>query len=288
MIKQKKKLFGVKRKKFTMFRTKVKSRHPTHSPLRTELPLLPFRSIVRLGSTTKSNGRIECNTVEGVKNSANKLLMKQCFTRAEVKTADWWRYIENIFVHEYKDGSEEHLGLDNLPYPIVCKSLFGSRGEGNTLVKSKQELEKWMIGKNLNNYIFERFYSYLREYRLHVTKNGCFYSCRKMLKTGTPEDKKWTRHDDNCVWILENNDSFDKPVNWDLIVNDCIKALKSLQLDICCFDVKVQSKNDLKGVLRPNPEWIIIESGSAPSFATITTQKYLEQIPKVLKEKYAL
>jgi len=295
MIKLKKKLTK-KVSTLTSFRPMIRSRHPSHDVLRKNLPLLPFRSVVRLGSTTTitdGKQRVECNTVQSVKNSASKLLMKQCFTRVGVKTADWWTYpnTHNVFTaHVYENGGRGYFtgatDIINLPYPIICKSLHGSRGEGNSLVKNQQELETFIQNKTLSNYIFEKYYTYSREYRIHVTNEGCFYTCRKMLKNGTPENLKFQRHDDNCVWILETNPSFNKPVNWNEIVDDCVKALNSLGLDIGAFDVKVQSAKDQKGRNRTKCEYIIIESCSAPSFGDITAQKYIEQIPKILKRKY--
>jgi hypothetical protein len=83
---------------------------------------------------------------------------------------------------------------------------------------------------------------------------------------------------------LEENPSFKKPKNWDAIVADCIKAKDALGLDICAFDVGVQGAKD--GVERENPEWIIFESCSAPSFGEITGKKYIEILPKLLIDKY--
>lgn len=276
---------AIKSKKITSFRPVIFSRHPSHSPLRTQLPLLPFRSVIRLGSTTPHlRERVQCNTVQAVKNSASKLLMKQCFTRVGVKTAEW--YTTNGTTMIWRNGEATTLNLRDLQYPIICKHIHGSRGTGNSLVNNQQELTQWMQGKTLSNYIFEKYYTYSREYRIHVTSEGAFYACRKMLKRDTPEEKRFQRHDDNCVWIVEENQAFDKPVNWDLIVSDCVKALNAVGLDIGAFDLKVQSANDSKGRPRTSPEWIIIESCSAPSFGTITTQKYLQEIPKLLKRKY--
>ena len=92
----------VTKKPLTAFRTLVLTRHPSHRPLRTQLPLLPFRSVVRLGSTTPSlPGKIECNSIDGVRNSSSKLLMKRCFTRGRVKTAEWFTYDSaNLFINE--------------------------------------------------------------------------------------------------------------------------------------------------------------------------------------------
>jgi hypothetical protein len=280
----------------TQFRPKILSRHPSHDILRTNLPYFVFRSVVRLGSTTTlddGRSRIEVNSVQGVNNSANKFLMKLCFTRAGVKTADWYRYDKtqagpNKFI-QYTSNPEVgnvSRNLSELPYPIIAKHLKGSRGTGNYLLNSKEDFEKWGTNKDTDNYIFEKYYTYNREYRLHVTEDGCFYGIRKLLKSDTPVEKRFQRHDDNCVWYTDENPKFDKPSNWDTIVDNCVKALKGLGLDIACFDVKVQSTVDKRGNKRKSPEFIIIESGSAPSFGTITAQKYLEQIARLLEKKY--
>lgn len=286
VLKSKRPLGAIK-KKLTAWRTNVLTRHPSHSRLRTELSLLPFRSVVRLGSTTPSlPGKVECNTIQGVKNSSSKLLMKQCFTRTGVKTADWWTINTGADPGFRFKNTIESTNISELPYPIIAKSHYGSRGNGNTKLDSQSELEAWMRGKTLSNYIFERFYSFSSEYRLHVTSEGCFYTCRKLLKSTTHESDKWHRHDSNSIWALETNPSFAKPANWNDIVADCVKALNSLGLDIACFDVKVQSNKDPRGNARTNPDWIVIESGSAPSFGDITVEKYLIEIPKVLRRKH--
>lgn len=266
-----------KLKKYKLFRPLILSRHPSHSVLRANnktLPLLPFRSVIRLGSSTESDGRIEINTVQAVKNSASKLLMKQKFTEAGVKTADWTCYVDYQLWKEF-------VGENG--YPVVAKSHFGSRGVGNTKFNTEEEFLAWLPNKNLSNYIFEKFVKMTREYRLHVTKFGCFYSCRKLVRNDAPEGT-WQRHDDVCNWVLEENPSFKKPKNWDDIVADCIKAKDALGLDICAFDVGVQGAKD--GIERENPEWIIFESCSAPSFGEITGKKYAEILPQLLIDKY--
>lgn len=276
-----------KLKKYKLFRPVICSRHPSHSILRAKnqtLPLLPFRSVIRLGSTTESDGRLEINTVEAVKNSASKLLMKQKFTEAGVKTANWWHLVNADGIVAYPTNKNTgYVELENLSFPLVAKSYFGSRGIGNTKFNTKEELEAWLVGKNLNNYIFEEFVKMTREYRLHITKFGCFYTCRKLVRSDAPEDT-WQKHDDVCNWVLEENPSFKKPKNWDDIIADCVKAKDALGLDICAFDVGVQGAKD--GIERENPEWIIFESCSAPSFGDITGKKYIEILPKLLIDKY--
>lgn len=272
------------------YRIKIRSRHPSHDALRTQLPRLPFRSVVRLGSTTDlsdtvSNGgrRIECNTIQGVRNSSSKLLMKRCFTQAGVRTALWYTS-EGVSFRDHLNN--EVVSIENLPYPIIAKSHYGSRGRGNTKLNTIEEFRTWVLNHDIQNYIFEKFYTYTREYRLHISSFGCFYTCRKMIRRDSPEEGRWQRHDDNSVWILESNDNFDKPINWNDIVEDCQTAREALSLDIVAFDVKIQSATDNEGNIRSNPSWIILESCSAPSFGQITLEKYLEEIPKVLIEKF--
>lgn len=287
----------MKRKGFV---PKILTRHPTHNPLRSVIgvnePLGRFktRSVIRLGSLTDlsdtiTNGgnRIEINTIQSIKNSANKLLMKQCFTENNVKTADWFTI--NSIAGGYEIKVEKNVNLElslfDLPYPIIAKHIYGSRGRGNYKLDTPQQLEEWLNGKNLNYYIFEKFYNYSREYRLHVTEEGCFYTNRKMLKSDTPEDKRWFRNDSNSNWWLESNEGFDKPVNWNSIVEESVKALKAVGLDFGAIDLKVQSATDSNGNLRENPEFIIIEINSAPSFGEGTLVKYLEVLPKLINNK---
>lgn len=265
----------VKKKVKLGYRPLLLSRHPSHQLLRTELNRNDFRAVIRLGSTTVPNDgkdRLEINTVDAIRNSADKMLMKQCFDEAGVKTAKWWN-IDNL--NEITDEM----------FPIIVKNRFGSRNSGNTLLKNNEELNNWLLymdntGRNKSNYIFEKFYTYSKEYRLHIVNNECFYTCRKLIKNDTPDDERWHRHDSNSVWILEDNPKFKKPSNWNLIVEDCIKAKESLGLDICAFDVKTQSSS------KENPKWIIIESCSAPSFGEITAKKYITELNKLIKNKY--
>jgi hypothetical protein len=293
-------MLNLKRKRFTSYRPRIRSRHPSHDilrPVNKILPLLPFKSLIRFGSSTEmqstvANGgdRIELNTAEAISKSSHKGRMKTCFWRDNVKTADWWTYdntLNNPFLFTNNDEvSENDKNLNNLPYPIISKHIFGSRGTGNKKHDNQESLEAWMEDKDLSKYIFEKYYSYNREYRLHISKNGCFYTCRKMLKTDAPQEARWYRNDQHCVWVLEENESFDKPVNWDNVVEESVKALKAVELDFGAVDLKIQSSKNRNGDLRETPKFIVVEINSAPSFGDKTTEKYIEELPKLLIDKY--
>lgn len=300
LIKSKKKIEIEKKPVKGIFRPMIRSRHPSHSLLRTQLERLPFRSIIRFGSTTELEDnveRVELNPVEAIKNSSSKLRMKQCFTKEKVKTAEWFVYNKlgngNNFQKQFPGNNDdinsegwEDFSEMMLEYPIVAKSYFGSKGKGNTLIKSQIELEEFKKSHNLENYIFENYCNYNKEYRLHVTKEGCFYSCRKMLKKEFKEDSNsWQRHDDNCVWILEENEAFDKPNNWDEIVEHCVRALKSCGLDFGACDLRVQNNVDQDGNKRGICNFIVVEINSAPSFGQVTLEKYKKELIKLLIKK---
>lgn len=253
---------------------RVFSRHPSHEKLRDVKIKLPVLTCIRLGSITVGTlpYKVQINSVDSIKKSSNKLLMKECFTKAGVKTAEWIspKTIEDIY-----DFIDEHE-------VIVSKSLFGSRGTGNMLLKNKDEILKYFSDKNLSGYIIEAFKNYSKEYRLHVTSEGCFYTCRKMLKSDTPADKRWYRNDSNSSWILESNPQFEKPSNWKEIEDHCVLALNSVGLDVGAMDVKVQSEKKRK---RDIVEFCILECNSAASHGEETHKKYVDIIPKIVAKK---
>ncbi len=271
-------------KEVISLRPQIFSRHPSHNVLRGKLDRNTFTSCIRFGSETPSVCKVQLNSIESIKNSSSKLRMKNCFTEMGVKTAEWWTSNGKVF---FKSGNDKtpNKGFGDLPYPIVAKKHFGSRGQGNSLLQSGVALKAFMVGKDLSHYIFEKFYNYIREYRLHVTSEGCFYACRKMLKKDAPDDAKWFRNDSNCVWIMEQNEMFDKPSNWEVIINECVKALNSCKLDFGACDLRVQSAM-VEGKKRKDvPDFIVVEINSAPSFGVVTAEKYKETLPLLIIKK---
>ena len=279
-----------------IYRPMIRSRHPSHSPLRQSMEKLPFRSVIRFGSLTElkdastlAGNRIELNSSEAIKNSSNKFLMKECFSAEGVRTARWYKFNGTHFQDRSleSEGEDFDISVNDIEYPIVAKSFYGSKGKGNTLIKSKDQLDRWISGKVLSNYIFEKYCNFNKEYRLHVTKNGCFYTCRKMLRQEFKDHpNSWQRHDDNCVWILEENENFDKPINWNEIVEHCVRAVTSCGLDFGACDLRVQNNIDSEGTKRKSCDFIVVEVNSAPSFGEVTLEKYKIELRNLLIEKH--
>ncbi len=256
----------------------VRSRHPSHNILRKPnllYPerkgiLLPVSTCIRLGSTTKISSKfLEINTIKAIKTSSNKLLMKDAFKKNNVNSPKFWKTKEDLLLET------------EIPYPLVAKKIYGSRGYGIKKIKNTLELNKFIKNKYNSSYYFEKYYKYLREYRIHVTELGAFYTCRKMLKTNTPENVKFVRNNNNCVWFLETNPKFNKPINWHIIEKECVRALKSVGLDIGACDVRVAAYPEVDGF----HYFKIIEINSAPSFGEKTAKEYLKIIPLIVKNK---
>jgi hypothetical protein len=287
----------MKKTNYKYFRPAIFSRHPSHNVLRSSsknLPLFPFKSVIRLGSTTEINdGRVEINSIESIKKSANKELMKIAFIEAGVCTAEWEKGCGYITFDSDGIYFNDVYEPDTITYPLVAKAKYGSKGRGNTLIRHEDEFVDWKDNHDMSNYIFEKYYGYALEYRLHVTKFGCFYACRKALKADAPEDQRWRRHDDICVWLLESNPDFRKPNSWNMIVEHCVKALNQIGADILSFDVKVQSEKASDGSLRSFQNFILLECNSASSMdngsgeISMCAQKYIEILPKlIINKKY--
>lgn len=262
------------------FRPQIRTRNYTADPLRGNLGEFDMRAIVRLGSRTSIAeaypkmipGRpvIEINTAESCHNSGDKILMKQCFDAAGVKTARW----ANMSV-------VESANLWDHGYPAIIKHKNSCKGNGIYFIESEDNLQDFLINNNRINHIIEEYKGFQKEYRLHITEDGCFYTCRKMLKSDATD--RWHRHDSNSVWILEDNPLFEKPKNWDDIVAECVKALNAVGLTIGACDVKVQSeKGRGEGFI---PDFIILEINSAASLGSITLEKYKEELPKIINKK---
>lgn len=250
----------IKRNYVTIF-----SRHPSHNALRKQVIAPRGKHFVfRLGSITEDHKRwgrdyISINSIEGIKNSMDKLRMKNCFSHAKVNSLP--------FVHLTTEGSQEWCKKN---YPFVIKHRYGSRGTGNTLIKDEKELRNWFTGKELSSYIAEQYTSFTKEYRIHCSKkSGIFSSWRKLIKDEVPKEQRWVRNSNTSVFKGE----FEKPKCWKQIESQLIKCLENMGLDICGFDVRVNKTMD---------KFWIIESNTACSLGEIGAKAYINEINKIV------
>lgn len=268
------------REKFSKFRPRVRTKNHTAASLRPrnkKLSLFSFRSVVRLGSVTENEsiftpyqlqkGIVEVNTTNAVRTSSNKLRMKEAFKTKDVAQAEWWT------VDEFKN-------LKEIPYPVLAKKIRGSKARGMVKIENKEELDQFYKNHSLSGYYFEKFYNFSREYRLHMSvASGEFMSWRKLRRSD--EDQRWYFNNSNCNWVNPEHELFDKPKNWDKVIENCQKALESVGLDLGACDVRIQSNN------KKDPKFIICEINSAPSLGDKGLEIYADEIENILKYKHS-
>jgi len=269
----------------------IRTKNHTAQPLK-NLIEVNQRAIFRLGSTTPTEEIfprgialnrpiVEINTAEACHNSGDKRLMRMCFESQTVKCAEGVELEQVMSVEDWVDFLDSNFdGKEINPFPAIIKHKNSCKGNGIYYISGPEDLDQFLLNNDSSNYIIEKYYNYSKEYRLHVTKDGCFYTCRKMLKEDAEE--RWHRHDMNSVWIMEENPLFEKPSNWDIIEAECVKAMTSLGLDICSVDIKVQSEKNKNR--DGNPEFIILECNSGSSMGEVTLIKYEQQLRKILNE----
>lgn len=241
---------------------KIRSRHPTHSVLRRNPKLkFEFDVVIRFGSSTSYNGAaVELNSVQSIRNCSDKLRMKRLFKEAGINSPVFF--------------SGEEIAKTKPKFPIIKKIQFRSRGHGMVFVKDQKELDKQLkLNKGDSGVYYEEYFDGCREYRFHVSALGCFYTCRKVRKKDAKD--RWYFNSANSSWLLETNPGYDRPKTYDSIIKQCQKGLKALGLDFAAFDVRVKKDGS----------FMILEANSAPSFGDLTAQKYIEHIPKLVKNK---
>jgi len=244
----------------------IRTKNPSAAPLRRSI-FVNKRAIVRLGSRTPSRqiyptqSFVEVNTVESIENSRDKLRMKECFSRYDVKQAEWFT-------------------LDQVPtirmtdFPYVGKQIVGFKGHGMQLIENDDQLRTFLRTHN-NSYFIEKFYNYAREYRIHATSDHSFLSWRKLRRADA--EQRWFFNSTNCNWVGESHELFQRPNNWDELCNAAVMAVRSVGLDIGAVDIRVQSRN--------NPDYIVCEVNSAPQLGEVGIEHYRIEITNIINNK---
>ncbi|MEG1495446.1 MAG: hypothetical protein RRZ84_07795 [Romboutsia sp.] len=241
-----------------MFRLRIFSPNASCAPLRS----IPFnqRVLLRLGSTTPLVSKykyLELNTINGVKTSANKITMKKAFDAAKISHSEW---ITSKNINDIRKFFHIHKIL-------IAKHRNSSQGKNIYYVDNIQSLENLFTTINIKDFVFEKYYFYSLEYRVHIDVNhGCFYACRKVLKDDA--DIQWHKHANNSIFVLVTKEHI-LPECWEKMILECIKALKQMQLTIACFDI-----------LCSNDRYIILESNTAPSLASYGITYYGNHLKK--------
>lgn len=247
-----------------MHKLRVFSPNKSCAPLRNLL--FSKRILLRLGSTTPLISKfkyLEINSIEGVRTSANKITMKKAFDSANIRHSEW---INSASKDNIRNFYNKHKIL-------IAKHKHSSKGKDIYYIDSIEFLEDFMNKVNLKDFVFEKYYFFPNEYRVHIDVNhGCFYSCKKIIKEDA--EIQWHKHADNSVFVLVTEE-YKLPECWNDLINDCIKVLKEMKLTIACFDI-----------LCCNNDFIIVESNTAPSLATYGITYYSNHLKKWYDTKF--
>ena len=256
---------------------RVRTKNPTSAPLRKSI-FVPFLSICRLGSRTPTRdvfpngGRvIECNTVESIENSRDKLRMKECFRIGNVRQAEWYHGTFN------PDVIKRHFQISkSSEYRLVGKAICGFQGKGMVLIENDEQLAQFCRTHTPQNFYIELFYNYGREYRFHATRSEVFLSWRKLRKSDAQE--RWFFNSHNCNWVGESHELFDKPRNWEELCRQACNAIASSGLDIGAVDIRVSAQD--------TSYFIVCEVNSAPALSEIGIEAYRNKIKNILINKH--
>ena len=266
-------------KTFLSRTVRIRTKNNTAAPLRKSI-LVPFMAVARLGSRTPTNnifprgGRIiECNSVQSIENSRDKIRMKRCFENAHIPQARWYEGPLGNNMNVIKT----HFGITKTEeYQLVGKAICGFQGKGMVLISNDTELVDFCKHHTPDNFFIELFYNYGREYRLHATRREVFLSWRKLRREDSKE--RWFFNSHNCNWVGEDHELFNKPSNWPELCRAACQAVESVGLDIGAVDIRVSSQD--------TRQFIVCEVNSAPALAEAGIDAYREQIRKVLIKKY--
>ena len=267
---------------------RVRSRNHSAKLLRNQVRCTK-PTVLRLGSFTpteeiftvsqRREGIVEINTVNSCKNSNDKLLMKQCFDNCAVPTANWALLSETVLNTQNNEVTltmRNNKPYQSLRFPLIIKNRHSSRGRGIYYVANAEDFTHYKRELTNSAHIIEEYHNYSKEYRVHASVREAFYANRKMLLHDVPEEQRFHRHHENTVWIIPTNPEFDIPSNMDEINRAAINAVMSVGLTIGCVDVRVQQN-------RPGrtPEFIILETNSAPALGDTTTPLYINELTRL-------
>lgn len=272
---------------------RVFTRHPSYNFVRNKIKTGKKYIVARFGSLSNiGNPDYEINSIQSIENCMNKLTMKRLFWENGVSSPSYITVDDKNALTLYKRGSNEPIIYKNyndflessgISFPLLAKKTYRSRGQGMIIITSAASfnnfMQEYIINnkKNINNpYYFEVYKNYTREYRIHVSElGGYFYTCRKVLKNDTPQEKRYFRNSKNCAWLLEENPSFNKPKTWEQIIEECQKARKALGLSITGIDLKVSKDG----------RFVILEANSACSLdGEVVSRKYEAELTNIVNK----
>lgn len=272
----------------------------------------PFQVDVSFGSMKKTRpGALRINTVQAIKNSANKVRTKQIWEAA----GDIPYPGQSVMMSDFVENGTEFLIEDfeaAIEYPMVMKRTNRSGGEGFYVIRSVNDLASALAQvapANIPNIFFEPFFDKTDEYRIHVApllagkpisyrldkpvkqndgtwstqmevvtaNNGVIHQVKKKVR-GDAQDVEARNFDQGTTFFTSR---FDKPANWTYVCSKAVEAIDALGLDFGFVDVLYN---------RNTSQFVFCESGSNPGMQNnpevptknVTLQCYLQAMKHII------
>lgn len=110
-----------------------------------------------------------------------------------------------------------------IEYPIIAKKRLSSRAESNFIIKSSDELRRFIFATDVTQFIFQKFYDLVADYRVLILNNQLVGVARRkvVIKYGY----KATVQVDSIGEVPQD------------IADQCCELTKHLGCDLCGFDV---------------------------------------------------
>lgn len=241
-----------------MYNLRIFSPNKSCAPLRN----LQFnrRVFLRFGSTTPLVSKFkyfELNSIEGVRMSSNKIIMKRIFDEQNIHHSNWIS----------SDNPHLIINFFNKYKMLIAKHKRSSQGKDIYYIDTLESLMELLKTVNIKDFVFEKYCFFPSEYRVHVDKDhGCFYACKKVLKEDA--EVEWHKHFNNSTFVRVTEEHV-LPQCWDELIKECQMICKAMNMHILCFDI-----------LCCDNDFIIVETNSAPALATYGLTYYSNHIQK--------
>ncbi len=258
-------------------RPSVISRHPSHKNF--ELPLFDKSVRIRFGSlSTFSRVKdIEFPSIDAIKSTSNKVLMKKKFIEHGVSTPIWG-YVDLLSLRIMSENAGIPDSLQNL-FKVedgivvpVCELIFKeknhSRGEGIMFVASHDDIK--LLRENGKEGYLEQVVGNKREFRVHVCDGNAFYIDEKR-----PRERGHTARIKN----LANGYKYREPRKEfpDAVKDEAIKAVNAIGIEFGAVDVSLSEDGTVN----------VFEVNSAPGMRSRTRKLYNEQLISLIIKKGA-
>lgn len=195
--------------------------------------------------------------------------MKILFDQNNIPSPKWY-FVDSNGVRNGFTG--ELVNTNDVRFPLVGKVKYHAKGEGMVKIDSMEELSSFI--RENRGYHFEEFFNGTREYRIHCSPllEDEIFSVRKVRTKNEDGELPWHFHLNQGAFLKD----FEKPSNWNQIVQASKDAVAALGMDIGAVDVRTSRRGD---------RFVIIEVNSSPGMADNTESHYRDAIIKILSIK---